>query len=108
MRDAGFLEAEVRMESELNEVDGRLIRIVRFVIDEGSQTRVRSVRIEGNESLADPDLRTNILTRPPATFHHGGYSPERLEEDVRAVKLQYNRHGFLNPQVRSETLPVPG
>jgi outer membrane protein insertion porin family len=101
-RDSGYLEAEVRMESELMEVDGRPVRVVRYVIDEGPQSIVRGVQFEGNVSLALDDLKENILTRPPGMFYHGGFSPQRLEDDVRAVKLQYGKMGFLNPEVSSE------
>lgn len=102
-RNAGYLEAEVRIESELRESDGRSVRVIRFVIAEGPQTKIKDVQIKGNQSLTDEDINENILTRPPAWFYHGGFSPDRLKDDVQAIKRQYIKQGFLNPDVKSET-----
>ena len=107
-RKAGFLEAEVRIESELGDSNGRPVRVIRFVIEEGPQTKVRDVQIKGNQSLTDEELNENVLTRPPGWFFHGGFSPERLKEDGGAIKLQYNRKGFLSADVQVETRFSPG
>ncbi|HSO18972.1 MAG TPA: outer membrane protein assembly factor BamA, partial [Desulfosarcina sp.] len=102
-REAGFLEARVKTETTVAPDAPLETRRVRFAIEEGPQTLVASVDIEGNRAIDERTIRKQILTRPPGLLHEGAFVPEVLEEDVYAVTTLYTQQGFqerrVDPQV---------
>lgn len=99
---AGYLEAGVKMEDKVTTDNrGKKIRLTRFVIDEGPRSIVDSIRITGNHSFDDEKIKKQMLTRAPGFLKKGVFVPERLEEDIYAVKLLYLQQG-MDPEVNEE------
>lgn len=100
-RDDGFLE--VRIKAETASIQGTAVetRRLKFIIQEGPQTLVQTVDIEGNHAIDDQTIRKQILTRPPGLLHDGAFVPETLDEDVYAVTTLYMLQGFQKRKVDS-------
>lgn len=100
---AGYLSAGVKMEDETTtDNKGKKNRLALFVIDEGPCSIVDSIRIRGNHSFDDEKIKKQMLTRPPGFLKKGAFVPERLEEDIYAVKSLYLQHGYMYPEVKEE------
>lgn len=99
----GFHEVKVRTEVQ-DDYRGKKGRIrVVFQVEEGPQTRVASLKIEGNESIPEEELR-NLL----ATIENQPFSNFNMATDRDNVVNHYFNRGF--PEVRFEwvTQPVEG
>jgi len=100
-RSAGYLQARITIEEKEATGDDRKIRNLRFVIDEGIRTTVDSIRITGNASLKDDEIRKQVLTRAPGFMKDGAYVPERLKADQDAIKALYLKNGFMDAEVKA-------
>ncbi len=76
-------------------------RDIRIRIDEGPQSIVRNIRIEGNEALSDQKIEKQMLTRTPGMFAEGGFDPRRLKDDIDAIKALYLMEGYRETAVES-------
>ncbi|MCP4687282.1 MAG: outer membrane protein assembly factor BamA, partial [Desulfobacterales bacterium] len=94
-RNAGFLNARIKMESRLEEEDdGGAVRYIKLIIEEGPQSIVDSVTIRGDQGVAPKEIKKQMLTRPPGILSDGGFVPKILEEDMGAVESLYETHGY--------------
>jgi outer membrane protein insertion porin family len=89
----GFLEASVDAQilDNYNQHEGALL--IRFVIQEGKQTRVASLSIEGNQVFTQDALLANIGSTPGQP-----YSDFNVATDRDAVLALYYNEGF--PEAR--------
>jgi outer membrane protein insertion porin family len=102
-RMAGFLEATVKIEEERRATgEDETIRMIRFVIDEGPQAMVSSIRFMGNQAFDDTKLKKQMLTRVPGVREKGMFVPEILEDDIRAIKSLYRKHGYMDTEIVKE------
>jgi outer membrane protein insertion porin family len=102
-RTAGFLEARVKVEEERRAAgEDEVIRMIRFVVDEGHQTVVSSIRFVGNKAFDDAKLEKQMLTCVPGFREKGVFVPEILEDDIRAIKSLYRKHGYMDTVVVEE------
>lgn len=102
-RMAGYLEARVKIEEEKRTTgEDETIRMIRFVIDEGPQSFVRSIKFMGNKAFDDGKLKKQMLTRVPGVGAKGGFVPEILEEDISAIKSLYRKHGYMDTEIVKE------
>ena len=87
----GFSEAVVAEPVVATQADGSLR--VAFPVEEGPQTLVSELRIEGNESLPTDDLpRPRLAAGEPL-------NPQTLREDVVAIQTEYAERGYSEVQV---------
>jgi len=102
-RMAGFLEATVKIEEERRAAgEDETIRMIGFVIEEGPQTMVSSIKFMGNKAFDDTKLEKQMLTRVPGVRERGVFVPEILEDDIRAIKSLYRKHGFMDTEIVKE------
>jgi outer membrane protein insertion porin family len=102
-RMAGFLEAKVKVEEEKRATgEDHIIRMIRFVIDEGPQTIVNSIKFSGNHAFNHAKLKKQMLTRVPGVRGKGIFVPEILEDDVGAIKSLYRTHGYMDTAIIKE------
>ena len=102
-RMAGFLEAGVKIEEERRAAgEDEIIRMIRFYIDEGPRTMVSSIRFMGNTAFDHAKLEKQMLTRMPGLGNKGVFVPEILEDDIRAVKSLYRKHGYMDTDIGKE------
>jgi outer membrane protein insertion porin family len=101
-RKAGFAEAKIQMESEsATKADGDGIWI-RFDIQEGPRTIVRSIKISGNSLFDAKTIKKQMRTRLPGLWHAGPYVPSLLDEDILAIEQHYGNEGYLNVSVQKQ------
>ncbi len=100
-REAGFLDARIKVETTMPPGSPVGIRQLRFVIQEGPRTLVNAVEITGNQILPETAIKKQLLTRPPTLFHDGVFVPDTLDEDVYAVTTLYMQQGFQERTVDS-------
>lgn len=101
-REIGCLETKVKVKKEDTTEDGRPMRQLRFVILEGPASIVRSLRIQGNESIQEEQVRKQLFTRLPGFLKRGAFVPETLEEDLLAVKALYEKNGFNKAEIEED------
>jgi outer membrane protein insertion porin family len=91
--------AGVKIESGLEQQDaapaaGEILVLIRIAIREGARTLIGSVRIEGNQSVAEGALRPGLSLRAGQPF----FLPQ-LALDRDAIQLQYANLGFQTASV---------
>ncbi|BBO70748.1 hypothetical protein DSCA_46780 [Desulfosarcina alkanivorans] len=101
-RLAGYLDTRIEVAATDAPGDRETVRQVRLAIDEGPRTVVEEVTIAGNRTLAEAEIKKQLLTRPPAVFHDGAFVPETLDTDTYAVTTLYLQQGFRERTVDSE------
>lgn len=100
-KDAGF--ANVRVQSKVDDFVPAVD--VTFVISEGDQDRVNSVRVTGN--LTQP---LDVLTSKHALRLQRGkpYSPHAVQIDRNDILAAYLDRGYLNATFQASATPVNG
>ena len=102
-RKAGFTTVKIDIERDVTKQAEKKQVALRFVIEEGPKTVVAHLKILGNKTFSDAVIKESMLSRPPRLGYGGSFSLQRLEDDVRAVKLHYTNNGFLQVDVHAET-----
>jgi len=99
-RKSGFLETHVKSEGKIITKGDKEVRIVRFVINEGPRTIVKSVQLRGNQAFDEEKLKKQMLTRIPGFRENGVFLPEVLDEDINAIKSLYRKHGYTDVEIK--------
>ncbi len=78
-----------------------------FTIDEGHKLYIAGIFFSGNTHIPSSALRAQMLTSPWRLYayiynyrYNGILSPERFENDLKAIIYLYKLHGFLNVRIR--------
>ena len=100
-QSGGYLDSRVTLVEPEEEAlqEGR--RDIRIRIDEGPQSIVREIGIEGNEAVGDDRIEKQMLTRTPGIFASGAFEPRRLKDDIDAIKALYFMEGYRQTAVES-------
>ena len=101
-RKAGFLEAQVKIEGTVAAERGEAVRTVRFIINEGPRSIVKSIQFRGNQAFDDAKLKKQMLTRVPGFREKGIFLPETLDDDINAIKSLYRKHGSMDTGIVKE------
>ena len=97
-KDRGFVDVRVDRRVELNS-DQKEAKVV-FVIDEGREYRLRSVRVEGAGSdgelktFSSEQLRSLMVIRPGDAFQKKG-----IDASVKSIQTSYFVMGYINAKV---------
>ncbi len=102
--EKGFPNVEVSSSREENE-EKNTIRLT-FTIDEGRQTRVRSIKFSGNSFASEKTLKKQLKTKEQSLFHSGVFQENRIEQDKEALLSYYREHGYIDAQVEEVTRTV--
>ena len=100
--EKGYLETKVTVDICPGDKSDPETHPLCFAVDEGPQTIVDEVSINGNEVIPEEQIKKQMLTRPPSILHDGAYVPETLETDTYAVTTLYQNEGFTKRTVDSE------
>ncbi|HSE49064.1 MAG TPA: outer membrane protein assembly factor BamA [Terriglobales bacterium] len=102
-RSNGFQDVQVTGDVQ-DDYQGETGRMrVTLTIKEGPQTRVRTLAIEGNNSISDETLRQLLNTSEGQP-----YSDFNVATDRDAIVNYYFDHGFPQVSFESEAKPMPG
>jgi outer membrane protein assembly complex protein YaeT len=102
-RGNGFLDVKVesRMDDNYQGHEGDLA--VTYIIDEGPQTRVGHVTLEGNSAF-DAETLMGDMGMVEGQY----YSEDKIAADRDAILNRYFDKGFSNAQFDSKVSPTPG
>jgi outer membrane protein insertion porin family len=98
----GFLDAKVDAEILDNYKGNEGALLIRFVIEEGKQTRVASLSIEGNHAFKENELLPVIASTPGQP-----YSDYNVASDRDNVLALYYNDGFPNARFTATAAPAP-
>jgi outer membrane protein insertion porin family len=104
----GFPGASIKLESRVEQKNGAAVRSLTFRVEEGPKSTVASVKVTGNETLRDKQIKRLMRTRSGGVFRKGGYSKSLLEKDVVAIEALYKANGFFESRVSGEATAVEG
>jgi len=93
-REKGYIETHVSTVEEIKQEKQHALRTINFIIDEGPQSFVRSIEIDGNKILDEEKIKKQVFTRLPWFTGKAVYVPEKLEEDILFIKSLYTREGY--------------
>lgn len=95
-REAGYGDVAVTYDRPRFNETGELI----YIIEEGSQVRIRKILFEGNETLHDRALKKRTNTKTAFwIFRSGAFDEDRVESDVAQIQGYYRDEGFLDARV---------
>jgi outer membrane protein insertion porin family len=98
-RAAGFNQVKVTTQFETH--DGHMDVI--FLINEGPQDTVESLRIEGNTVPQNQFAPDGLRISPGQPF-----SQKNVDDDRNKITAYYLDHGYLTANLRETATPVPG
>lgn len=96
-QDRGYLDAQVGRRIELSP-DQRSAVVV-FVIEEGTQYLVDSVRVEGAQLFAHEQILLNMALRQGDV-----YSEDKVRRSIDSLRQMYGSLGFLSTSIQIERL----
>lgn len=94
-RSRGFLQASARPEVALSP-DGERAW-VKILVTEGTPSRLRHVRLQGNVIVDDAALRERIQSHDGDSF-----SPVRVAADLESIQTIYDEKGFPEAQIEEQ------
>ena len=96
--EKGFLDTKVDFLTEVDE-ETNTAKII-FNIDEGIQTKISQINIEGNSSeISSRTLLGLMSLKPQSIFNKGIYVESTLQEDLTAIKNYYRSRGYIDMDV---------
>jgi outer membrane protein assembly factor BamA len=98
----GFLDAKVEAQTLDNYKGNEGTLLIRFVIQEGKQTRVASLSIEGNQAFKEEELLPVIASTPGQP-----YSDYNVATDRDNILALYYNDGFPNARFTATATPAP-
>jgi outer membrane protein insertion porin family len=72
---------------------------VKFSVQEGVQTAIRSIRFSGNTFASESTLRKLMKTKAQALFSSGVFQESKLEDDLQKIIQYYGEHGFVDAKI---------
>ncbi|MEA2626825.1 MAG: outer membrane protein insertion porin family [Candidatus Binatota bacterium] len=97
--ELGYAFARVRVRVRADETPRR----VRFLVREGQQLRVTSIRFEGNHALSDRELRQGLETTGASILPFfgatGAFVDDRFADDLERIREHYRTAGYLQADV---------
>lgn len=96
---AGFVGVKVHSRETSRTGADQEQREIVVEIDEGARHLVTGVSFQGNTHFESKALQKQMLTRPSRLWRSSPYGVETLQEDLVALRAQYQSDGYLNAQV---------
>ena len=102
--DKGFTKIEITNKTMVKEDDGEKYTELLYSFNEGKQTRVKSIKIQGSRKVKKEEIFDAMLTKPEGFLIKGYYNKKVLNDDVDSIRALYFQKGFLNIQVDIESV----
>lgn len=101
-KEKGFAFVKVELAKGGDPTDRDIV----FRIEEGPVVRVYQRVTHGAKFVSNARVKTQLVTKQTFNFGlfqlSGIYSPDSKNADIQALKQYYQRHGFLDVEVRAE------
>jgi outer membrane protein insertion porin family len=103
-QEKGYPNVQVESRRELNEEENTAT--LYFSIEEGRQTKVQTIRFEGNSFASDNTLKGKLKTKEISLFQSGIFKENQIEQDKKAIEEYYHSRGFIDAAVEEVTREV--
>ncbi len=95
--EKGYIDASVKAVLEPGEQENTVI--VKFVINEGSQTAIRSIIFSGNNFASEGTLKRQMKTKPQSWLSSGVFQELKFEEDQQKILDYYAERGYIDAKI---------
>lgn len=100
--DQGYSQVGVEHKVDTSKETGRAT--VTFVVNEGTERRIKTITFEGNKSIPSGELSKYMSTKTAWWFiRKGAYDDDKFKADLDRIKTLYRSKGFLDAEVSSKT-----
>jgi len=107
----GYWGTTIDIIEEQSETNPNRVNL-RFVIDRGERTKVRSITFDGNENFSDRRLRKSFGSikqdRWWRVFRRHVYTEEEYQEGIQNLERFYRDNGFRDIRIIEDTVYVDG
>lgn len=103
----GFMLASVDVRRQVDEATNTVTLV--FDVDRGEKVEVDAIVVHGNEEVSDRQIRRAMETNVDRWWRFWSaatFDEEEYEEDLSRVIDYYNKRGFIDAQVLSDTVYV--
>ena len=97
----GFSQAEITYKVDLDKKTNKAK--VEFVVVEGSKIKVKDIIVEGNKSFPRSRILKIMKTKMAWLFNAGVLKEEVFKEDADRIKSFYQKEGYTDVEVETET-----
>ena len=102
--DKGFLNVEVTTMQRADTIVNNAT-ILTFVINKNPKVKIKNLTFNGNSKISDKKLRKSMKkTKRKSLFRSGKYITEKYDEDLDNVITYYNKKGYRDAKIVSDTL----
>jgi outer membrane protein insertion porin family len=101
MQQRGYFEATVQKEIIQVRLENAIQ--INYTVDKGSQHEIHSIRIQGNQHFTNAQIKSHMKVREPGLFNKGIFSPQLLEQDRLSILALYQKAGFVDTIVDTES-----
>ncbi|MEE8592329.1 MAG: outer membrane protein assembly factor BamA, partial [Spirochaetia bacterium] len=95
--EKGYIDASVKAVLESGEQENTVI--VKFIINEGAQTAIKSIIFSGNSFASEGTLRRQMKTKPQSLFSSGVFQELKFEEDQQRILDYYAERGYIDAKI---------
>ena len=72
---------------------------VKYIINEGVATSIRSIKFEGNQIVSDKTLQGTMKLKAKSLFARGAFQETKLEADKQAILTYYLNRGYIDADI---------
>jgi outer membrane protein insertion porin family len=102
--EKGFLNTEVTVLQRADTVV-KNASILTFVINKNPKVKIKNMNFDGNKDISDKKLRKAMKkTKRKSLFRSGKYIQEKYDEDLDNLITYYNKKGYRDAKIISDTM----
>ncbi|MBU0581051.1 MAG: outer membrane protein assembly factor BamA, partial [Candidatus Margulisbacteria bacterium] len=95
-KERGYPDVQVTSKKIQDEPDR--VKII-FNIAEGKSRIIKRIYFQGNENISSAKLDKTMTTTQRGFGFKGGFDPDLIDHDSKAIKTEYSKKGFLETEV---------
>ena len=90
---------DVQVQGTINRNEENNTATVEFVITEGSQMRVKTIRFVGNSYVSESTLKGLMSLKEQSFFSSGVFQDTKLQEDIQKIEIYYTDRGYIDAKI---------
>lgn len=106
--EEGYLKASIDIGSKEDSLFNKRKTTLVINVDKGEKIKIKDILFIGNESFKDRKLRSAMENTNRKSllnlFKSAKFKPEKYEEDKKKVVQFYNKHGFRDAKITSDSI----
>ncbi len=102
--DEGLFNSVIRYEVKPARAGDQSSVIVKFIIDEGEEIKIRKLTVLGPKALNTKEVLSVMETAEKSLFKDGDFKRDVWEQDKAKVLAYYRQYGYLDAQIVEESV----